>query len=464
MKGFPKTLYIICKMLCTTAILYGCKKFVDINPPQTQLATESVFEEKNTATAAVTGIYGAMSSMLYLNIYTGLSSDEFTSYGTDIYPSLYTNSLTEKNATFLFWSSTYNFIYQANAAINGLQDSKGIEPGIRDQLLGEAKFIRAFWYFYLTNLYGDVPLVTTIDYSIITKLPRVSSTAVYDQIVNDLKEAQILLGNNYVDSKNKVTQDRVRPTKWVATALLARVYLFNKDFRNAEIQSTSLIDNRSTFQLCQNLNSVFLKNSSETIWQLMPPLENHQTPEGSNFILTTAPNPSNGISISPQLLQAFEPGDQRMRYWIDSIVVSGSVYYFPYKYKIQHGNDELLEYSMVLRLSEQFLIRSEARIQLNNLQAGAADLDSIRIRAGLKAITAATQNDLLTAILHERQIELFSEGHRWIDLKVTGKADQIMTKVTPEKGGGKWQSYQKLYPIPLKDIQTSQNLQQNPEY
>ncbi|SEW43103.1 RagB/SusD family nutrient uptake outer membrane protein [Chitinophaga arvensicola] len=449
-------------LLLSVAIsISSCKKFVEIDPPLTQLATASVFEEKYTAIAAVTGIYGAMYSMVYFNIYTGLSSDELTSYGYDLYPSLYQNALSAKNGGFLVWSNAYKYIYQANAAIEGLEHSNGIAANIKNQLLGEVRFIRAFWYFNLINLYGDVPLVTTTDYNVITKLPRSAKTDIYAQIINDLKAAQLLLGDGYVDSKNNSTSDRVRPTKWVATALLARAYLFNKDYNDAALQSTAIINNTATFQLNKDLNDVFLKNSTEAIWQLMPGNDALQTPEGSNFILDAVPT---AVALSPQLLQAFEPNDERRKNWVDSIVVSGTAYYYPFKYKVKYGSSDLTEYSMVLRLAEQYLIRSEARIQLNDLRGGTADLDTIRTRAGLPGTTATTKADLLKAILHERQVELFTEGHRWIDLKKEALIDQVMTKVTPEKGGGKWQSYQQLYPIPTEDIQHSSNLKQNPGY
>jgi hypothetical protein len=451
----------IYKVCCILLLLQGCKKFVAIDPPKTQQVTSSVFEEKYTATAAVTGIYGGMYSLVSLDVYTGLSADEFTNYGYDLYESLYLNALTEKNAGLLHWGNAYNYIFQANLAIEGLQRSGGLTDVIKNQLLGEVKFIRAFWYFYLTNLYGEIPLVTNTDYTVITKLPRSSQATVYDQIISDLKEAQLLLGDDYVDSKNNVTQDRVRPTKWVATALLARAYLFNKDFKNAEIQSATLIDNSSTFHLKENLNDVFLKNSTEAIWQLIPPSGNYQTQEGADFILTAMPT---SVAISPQLLSAFEPNDMRRKNWIDSIVISGTAYYFPFKYKVRDGAGDLTEYSMVLRLAEQFLIRAEARVQQNNLQAGAADLNAIRIRAGLDVTPAATKSELLKAILHERQTELFAEGHRWIDLKSSNMIDEVMTKVTPQKGGVKWQSYQQLYPIPPNDIQASFNLKQNNGY
>lgn len=465
MGRISNTLLTTCCTLYVAILLSGCKKLIAVDPPKTQQVTESVFQEKYTAIAAITGIYGKMSSMTSLSIKTGLSSDEFINYGGETYQSLYVNALTDKNGLSLPWGEAYNYIYQANAAIEGLQASSRVSTLIKNQLLGEAKFIRAFWYYYLTNLYGDLPLVLTTDYRVTIRLARSPQSDIYLQIIADLKEAQLLMGDDYMDAQNAPTTERVRPTKWVATAFLARAYLRSGNYRDAEIQATAVIGHTGTFQLCNDLNVVFLKNSTETIWQLMPPANSYyETSEGGTFILNTAPSPGTGVSVSSQLLNAFEAGDKRRENWIDSIIVAGKTYYFPYKNKIQFTSGDHKEYSMVLRLAEQFLIRSEARAQLNNLYGAFADLDSVRIRAGLKPTTATTKTELLNAILHERQVELFAEGHRWMDLRASGKLEQVMKIVTPEKGGGNWQNYQQLYPLAIEDIQTSTQLKQNPGY
>ena len=457
--------YLSVFTLLSIAILPGCKKFIEVAAPKTELVVSEVFNDNNVATSAVTSIYAQMQSMTTIIQYTGLSSDEFTNYGSDKYDNLYKNALTERSGTDIqLWSNAYNYIYQANAVLEGLQHSTAVTPEVKNQLSGEAKFIRAFWLFYLAGLYGDIPIVTTTDYTLIPTLPGAPQKDVYKQIIDDLTTAQGLLSDHYIDSKSAGTDERVRPTKWAATALLARAYLFNKDYPNAELQSSNLINNSELFHLPQDLNEVFLKNSNEAIWQLMPPPDNFHTDEGSAFILTDIPDPTNGVALSPQLLGAFEQGDKRKDAWIDSVVTQGSTYYYPYKYKIKDGQDEQKEYSMVLRLGEQLLIRAEARIQQNKLQQGAADIDTLRARAGLTPTPASTKEDLVKAVIHERQVELFTEGHRWLDLKTHSLIDKVMFTVTPAKGGGPWQSFQQRYPIPHSDIQMSQHLQQNPGY
>jgi hypothetical protein len=120
---------------------------------------------------------------------------------------------------------------------------------------------------------------------------------------------------------------------------------------------------------------------------------------------------------------------------------------------------------MVFRLAEQYLIRAEARAQQGNVSGSQSDLNAIRTRAGLPNTTANDKASLLTAIQHERQVEMFTEwGHRWFDLKRTGTIDAVMSVIAPAKGGGAWNSNKALLPLPLGDLQADQNLTQNPGY
>jgi starch-binding outer membrane protein, SusD/RagB family len=463
-------------LLCIIFFLTSCNKFVEIPPPVTELVTASVFNDNASATAAELNIYTQMQQPgeSYLMAQrNGLLSDELKNYSTSPYLiQYYTNDLFAKNTPGP-WRSAFNYIYQANAIIEGLQYYSGVTSAVKQQLTAESKFVRAFWNFYLTNLYGDVPLVTSTDYSINNALYRTPQIQVYQQIVADLKDAENDLNDNYVDvSDTTITSDRVRPTKWAAASLLARTYLYRSNWDSAESQATIVINNTSLFSLVASLDSVFLANSSEAIWQLGTPLPagNGATPDGSGFILISQPQTGNANSstISTQLLNSFEINDNRKISWIGSYKTSTApfvTYYFPYKYKVYYSS-EVTEYTMVLRLAEQYLIRAEARAHQNNLAGAASDLNIIRNRAGLPNTSAVTQADLLTAILHERQVELFTEwGHRWFDLIRTGNANSVMGIVTPLKGGT-WSSdeHQLLYPIPQSELSKNSNLIQNPGY
>ena len=116
---------------------------------------------------------------------------------------------------------------------------------------------------------------------------------------------------------------------------------------------------------------------------------------------------------------------------------------------------------MVLRLAEQYLIRAEARAQQNNISGSQSDLNLIRNRAGLVNTAANDKTALLTAIEHERQVELFTEwGHRWLDLKRTNRADAVLGPIKAPN----WQPTDMLYPIPQTQIANDPNVHQNPGY
>lgn len=172
-------------------------------------------------------------------------------------------------------------------------------------------------------------------------------------------------------------------------------------------------------------------------------------------------------TISPQLLNSFEPGDNRRTIWVGSLQSGASTLYFPYKYKDNNITNTTLtfkEYSMVLRLGELYLIRAEARAQQNKLADAIGDIDALRSRAGLTGIDPElNQTQVLSAVTHERQVELFTEGQRWLDLKRTGTIDSVMNMITPLKKGV-WNTNQKLYPLPSTEIQNGINLTQNMGY
>jgi starch-binding outer membrane protein, SusD/RagB family len=465
----------------------SCKKLIEVDPPSSNINAANVFNNDATAISVITSIYSSMSNggnftgNASLSVFAGLSADELTLFGGVTNLNLidhYRNSLSVNNGTGSESWSYYTYIQVCNSAIEGLHKSNNLTPSIKDELLGEAKFMRAFFYFYLVNIFGEVPLVVSTDYKVNASLENVHRDQLYEQIIMDLKDAKELLSENYLDGTLlKTSLDRIRPNKSVATALLARVYLYNGDWVNAEAQSSELINNISMFSL-NTLSNAFLKASlgnKEAIWQLQPVIKGWNTEDAYTFIIpSTGPSNVNGrngnpVFLSNNLLNSFESLDQRKTNgsWIERITVNNITYYYPYKYRSASLNATVTEYLMVFRLAEQYLIRAEARANLGNSTGAVSDLDKIRQRAKLPVYNGpTTQDPLLTAILHERQVELFTEwGHRWFDIKRTGTVDAIMSNVTPLKANGAvWQSFQKYYPIPLSDIGINPNLSQTPGY
>ncbi|MCC8424295.1 RagB/SusD family nutrient uptake outer membrane protein [Mucilaginibacter sp. UR6-11] len=473
------------RVLILSGILSSCQKFVQTPPPVTTLSSENTYTSVSTAAAVLDGIYISLnpsatigsgnSFSLKTSLLCGLSADEFSlisTAGADLIH-YHTNGLTNQNGD--IWNLAYPIIFNANSAIAGISNSNSLPTKIKEQLLGEAQFVRAFLYFYLVNLYGPVPLALTTTPQTNATLSRAPISQVYQQIISDLTSAQSKLSTQFLDGTIlNPSADRSRPSYWAATALLARVYLCNgyvtgdnSNFSKAASESSILINNRALFGL-SSLDQVFLKASlgnNEAIWQLEPTAAGFPTTEAREFVLpATGPSVSHPVWLSDSLMSKFEPGDQRRTQWVNSVTTGGTTYYFAYKYKNNVLNSAINEYTNIFRLGEQYLIRAEAETKLNDIAKAQADLNAIRNRAGLPNTTATTQAALITSILHERQVEFFSEmGHRWMDLKRLGVVNSIMGTVTPTKGGI-WNANDGLYPVPATDLNADPNLVQNPGY
>jgi hypothetical protein len=459
--------------------LAGCRKLIEVDPPYTQQSAENVFNNDATAIAAITGIYYNLSrnslganDLTSVSLLTGLSGDELILYNgsnNNRLKAYYSNQLTSTIESNGIWTSAYTTIYTINSALENLSKSSKLSSQVRQQLIGEAKFLRAFYYFYLVNLYGDVPLVLTTDYSVNAKLPRSSVQDDYNQIVSDLNDSKALLSENYLNSSLlQSTTERVRPTKWAAIAMLARVYLYQKQWANAEREATELIANTTLYRL-ETIDKVFSSNNSEAIWQLQPINQGWNTEDARFYIVPlTGFSEAWPVYLSKKLLDTFQSDDLRKPNWIakytDINVTPNVDYYYAYKYKNATLNNPITEYSVVLRMAEIYLIRAEARAQQDKLPEAADDLDAIRLRAGLTRIAISSKENLITAIYHERQVELFTEwGHRWLDLKRTAKVDEVMSTVTPQKSGT-WTTNWQLYPVPQIELDRDPNLTQNPGY
>jgi len=308
----------------TALLMSSCNQFVELDSPKTQIVTSKVFVNDAGARAAVSGIFSQMMAgasfasggINSVTLITGLSSDELNNNSTNQNQiTLYNNSLTSVNnsAVSANWNDIYAFVYDANSILEGVAASDGISKTVKDQVTGEARFIRAFSYFYLINLFGDVPLILTTDYRANRLASRTPVAEVYTQIETDLVEAQNLLRDDYSFSDGQ----KIEPNKWAATALLSRTYLYQRKWADAESQATAVISSQK-FALVADLNTAFLKNSNEAIWQLMPVVPGFNTTEGQLFVI--ASNPTR-VSATTAVTGVFEVGDKRATSWIGSFTM-----------------------------------------------------------------------------------------------------------------------------------------------
>lgn len=461
-----KQLFTIFMLFILAAAGLSCKRYVETPLPKDQLVSALVFTNDKTATAAVVGSYADMNAYNYLfpnvliNFLPAMAADELYYASTFANFDVFRNNSLLPSSQYVgsMWSEPYYYIYNANACIEGLTASTGVSTPVKNQLLGESYFLRAFLHFYLVNLYGNVPLITSTDYQKNGLKPRDTTTTVYNAIINDLKQAKELIGDNYPSGA------RVRPNKAAVTALLARAYLYTGQWTLAEKEASEVIaDNK--YELLKDLSTVFLANSKESIWQLQP--VNVAGGRNTWEAFTAAPATAAAIPIyrlDTTLVKAFENGDLRKQNWTGTRTTStGVIVNFPYKYKVRTAlGAPVTEYSMVMRFAEQYLVRAEARAQQNKLSDARADLDTLRHRAGLLSLpTTLDQLGVLAAVAQERRVELFTEwGHRWFDLKRTKKADVVLKALKKDL----WQATDTLLPIPTDAIKTNPYLIQNDGY
>lgn len=453
MKTFTQIFYCFC--ICT--VFASCRKLVNVEPPSNQLTPDKIYTDSASVLAVLGNTYALLNQSVDAT-YTpqmGIYADELTYPGGDINTlELLQGAVSPVNNSVLnIWKNNYFQIYQCNDMLTGLNNYQGISASAKSQFSGEAHFLRALSLFYLVNTFGDVPLPLTTNVQETAVLKRTDSAGVYRQIADDLNFAVNTLPITYPSA------GKARANKYAAMALLARVQLFQRDYSAAEKTATAII-NSGLYTSLPAVTNTFSTNSKEAILQIST--QNGFTAEASVFV------PSSGrpnYPVNTALLNSFEAGDLRKDNWINkSSVTSGAVttvYYYPYKYHNRTTNATAPEYLMLLRASEQYLIRCEARCLQNNTADAVGDLNVVRQRAGLGALpTTLTKENLLSALWHERQVEFFCEwGTRYLDLKRTGRITTVLSGLKSA-----WKPTAAHLPIPLTELNADPNLTQNPGY
>jgi|GEM_PF-260224 len=456
------------------------EEYLDIPLPSNALAAEGAFSS--------IGAIDQMMSQLHFDFADKVvarysMNRQFEPYGDNGYNArnlnLYlTNTLTPIDEGLYSWSALYRAVFSANFLLEGLPeaDAPELDEATRNEYIAAAKVVRAYAYYQLVRLYGDVPLVLSTYAKDNQFLPRSPKADVYALIEADLLEA-------VTKSPSTPSQAYYINNKYIPQAILADVYLTQEKWSEAEAMADAVITS-GHYLLDDNIDEVFLRSSTATIMAtgysaVYSEAEKNLAYPGADQCPADL-NPlfqgffeDTMFALTEGLLNSFEPGDLRKEKWVAfSNVNDYSVpaeRYFASKYKFfgyyrafdpAPGKEEDNKF---IRLAEVILIRAEARAHLNDLGGAADDLDAIRNRANLDDTTASTQGELLDAILHERRVELFFEnGKRWYDLVRTGTADDVL-KVLPYKTG--WTADKVLMPIPKDEIDKSGNaLTQNPGY
>lgn len=448
-------------MMTTFMSLMGCESFIEVEAPNNQILAVDAFTTKSGAESALAEIYARIreegvvtGNTVGGTVIMAAYSDDLIFFGTNTTLQQFANhTLIPSNTSInTIWRTTYAHIYAINAFKEGVANSVNIAEEDKSRFLGEALFLRAFLHFYLVNCYGQIPYCTSTDYTVNQNISKKSESEIYNLILQDVTEAKELIPEDYP------TAERVRPNKSVVDAFLARVYLYNQDWQEANDAATAVIENQ-LYSWNLDIEQEFLRDNPSIIWSLHPGLQGLNTRDARSFVF--ASGPPTRPTLAPDLHNAFEANDFRKTAWIKTIQGAGGPWYHANKYKKITNTGVSEEYTILFRLAEMYLIRAECKAMLNDLEGAKEDLNKIRNRAGIADTGANTQQDVLQAILNERRLELFTEqSHRFFDLKRTGKANEVLSIVKPN-----WRETNRVFPLPENELLLNQNLlPQNPGY
>ena len=460
MKHFNKTFYLLSFTILLSSM--SCDDMLDVDLPGNIVPRDGVFDSPEAIEAAVKGMYAENFFVqgIYeyiLPLYLSIAADESYHNLPNNYnfEELRTNTYSPSNSYVgLLWSYPYASTLLSNDLIESLSRTAVISEEKKRHYTGEAKYFRAYNYFVLVNLFGDVPWVKSANIRETALQPREPKENIIsgpEGIVDDLKYAETALANS--DNSN------AHITKAAASALLARVYLYHGDWADAEAKAGEVIGT-SGYELEADLDNVFLRSSKETILRAssaaaMPSYV------GRAYLGVLLLNGSY-FRLTGDLVNSFDDADLRRQKWFKN----EGTYIHAWKYKRNSASSAgAAEDLVLLRLAEQYLIRAEARAQQGNLTGAVADINAIRVRAGLEPLPETlSKEQVLLAVENERRHELFvEEGHRWWDLVRTGRADAVLGNKTnfPEK---QWESCKALFPVPEGELTNNSSLTPNPGY
>lgn len=433
-------------------LITSCTKALETEPELYVEQGTSIID-KRSADAALVGAYNSLSqnsnqgsTFRYI---ANLADDNIKWVGNsptnrefDVHTIFATNGRVSE-----LWAATYRTINIANNIIDIVPtiSDQTFTKTDRDKYRGEAFFLRAFSYFDLARLWGNVPIQTAAtktaaDAKGIGNSPR---NVVYAQVQKDLDSAEALL---------PAVITRNRANKFTALALKARLFLYQEQWDEAEKLATTLIQTPG-FALGKNYSDFFsTKNTAESIFEIDYTI-NNQNSWASNWFASNVNGGKREFLPTEEfiaLVSSPAVGGDRTSLLLN---VSGTTY-GNMNFKTATGEDQVY----ALRLAEIYFIRAEARAEksLPDLPGALQDLNTIRRRANVPVLTAVTDKDeLVSKILHERRIELAYESHRWFDIIRKGLESRVLGITDPNK---------LLLPIPKQQILVNPSLVQNPGY
>ena len=487
---------ITCLLIIVLAA--GCVKLD--KEPLGVISEASAYQTADDAVKALTSVYNTLLNYPGYDGYSiyDIAADDAEKGGEgpsdgDYFNELAYSTLTASNTIARqAWTNAYLGIHRANLVIENVP-SIDMDQNAKDRIIAESKFLRAYNYFILVTLYGDVPLILQAEVDP-GQTERTSKDLVYEQIIKDLNEAIEAL-----PMKSQFTaNERGRVTKGAAQAYLGKVYLYRKDFVNAETWFKKVIDSHE-YSLDPDYYHIFTiagEFGPENIFEINY-TDNPQFTSLSNQATIrqgSAGMYGYGFTCPTQdFVDEFEQGDPRLSktvYAAGDVLPDGKIAdvgnsetgYMGLKvYLLQSefpstgdprnsGKNEIkLRYGMLL------LWYAEAANQNSHPQEALAALNQVRSRARqgnpniLPDVTVTEKDQLQAKIWHEERVEYGMENYRWFDLVRQGRAGTVLrafaAKYNTVKGKNFKDGVNELLPIPQTEIDLSQGkLTQNPGY
>lgn len=445
--------YISCSIILLT-LFTSCSEVLE--PTPYDIRTDDLILKTSADVPLVRiGLYSAFRAMTSSIVIAGdFTADHIKHNGTFAsYQEFGTKQITSTNSDVAaFWGVIYATVYRSNFILEKLPTVSGVSTVDRNTLTAEARFLRGLSNFFAVYTYGDVPLVTTTEQTTNRNIGRTAKATVLAAVLADYQAA---LTNLPDDSSTGVAY----LSKRVVHAALARFYLYQKNWVQAETYATQVISS-GKFTLVPDYSTIVNINfTAESIFEVGYTENDDAATLNNLFVNRREVIPSDQAIIA---LNSSESGTRVATITFNSQQQQGSDNGWTVrKYGIaRDGNGN----NVVFRLAEMYLIRAEARAQQGKLAGttGAiSDINQLRTRAKAPAVTAVTQADILLTVERERQYELAFEGHRWYDLVRTGRAQVVMSAFSPN-----WNSRYELWPIPQSEILRNSGLQgaQNPGY
>lgn len=397
------------------------------------------------------------------------------------------------------WKSYFLGVGYCNQALANIPQFPALDASLKNRLLGEARFLRAYYYFVLVRTFGAIPLIDTIpdannpdDLAKASK--RVSVDSIYTFIESDLNDAIALLPTK----DQYAASDLGRATKGAATGLLSKVYLYEKKWQQAYDLSSQVINGQvGSYGLVSDYASIWREtgeNSSESLFEIQSiigtpraAVQQYAAVQGiraGQFGMVGYPG-RDTIAVggwgfntpSADLDNAYEPNDLRKKATIihigdtlfDGIIVKNAAnprhnyksYVSRYRETYNGNDDDVNKNVRILRMGDIYLINAEAANELGNTGEAQTSLNAVRHRAGLGNTPATGQSELRDAIWKERRVELAMEHDRFYDLIRQGRAGTVLRALGKSFVDGK----NELFPIPQVEIYASGGvLTQNPGY